>query len=42
MVDISTLCMVSVPSVGKCFIFLGERMEVVKEFKYLRNSAMQT
>ena len=34
MVDFSTSYKVSVPTVGRCEVVLGERMEGVKELKY--------
>ena len=34
-VDVNTPSRVSVPAVGRCEVVLGEKMEEVKEFKYL-------
>ena len=34
-VDLSTIYRVSVPAVGRCEVVLGEKMEEVKELKYL-------
>ena len=35
MVDFNIPYRVSVPAIGKCKVVLGEKMEEVKEFKYL-------